>query len=160
MKHPGTREIEELKKLVTKCMMVFILFVMPSFASAGDTQTQAQQLGELKVIILGLKSDEGKAKIALFDSKERYSGGGEPLRGFSIAIRGGTAECTFEGIPYGTYAIKVYHDKNGNDKLDTNFMGIPKEPYGFSNDARGAFGPVKWDAAKFAFNSKSMSKEQ
>lgn len=48
----------------------------------------------------------------------------------------------------GEYAISVFHDVNGNGILDKNILGIPTEPYGFSNDARGRFGPPKFrDAA-------------
>ena len=111
------------------------------------------------MIIGGLENDEGKVKIGLFDSKEGYSSGEKPFRGFLVAIKDKKAEYTFEEIPYGTYAIKLYHDKNGNGKLDTNFMRIPKEPYGFSNNARRKFGPAKWDDTKFVFDAKSMSME-
>jgi uncharacterized protein (DUF2141 family) len=49
----------------------------------------------------------------------------------------------------GTYAISCFHDLNDNGKLDTNFMGIPSEPYGFSNNARPKFRAPKWSEAKF-----------
>jgi uncharacterized protein (DUF2141 family) len=49
----------------------------------------------------------------------------------------------------GTYAITCFHDLNNNGKLDTNFMGIPIEPYGFSNNARPKFRAPKWAEAKF-----------
>lgn len=49
----------------------------------------------------------------------------------------------------GTYAVKVFHDVNDNGVLDTNWMGIPKEPYGFSNDAMGTFGPPSFQQASF-----------
>ena len=49
----------------------------------------------------------------------------------------------------GTYAIKAYHDRNGNGRLDTGAFGAPVEPYGFSNDARGTFGPPPFTAATF-----------
>ena len=58
---------------------------------------------------------------------------------------------TFENLRLGTYALSLYHDENNNGMLDTNFFGIPKEPYGFSNDARGTFGPPKYTAAQFEF---------
>lgn len=52
-------------------------------------------------------------------------------------------------LPPGTYAVKVFHDVNDNSKLDTNWMGIPNEPYGFSNDAAGTFGPPGFKEASF-----------
>lgn len=62
-----------------------------------------------------------------------------------------TGEFSFHiAIPHtGTYALSIFHDKNANGKLEKNFMGIPTEPYGFSNDAPAVFGPPKYDDAKF-----------
>ncbi len=60
----------------------------------------------------------------------------------------GTMTLTFNDLPAGTYALRLIHDENGNDQLDTNMVGIPKEGYGFSNDA-GSFGPAKWKDAAF-----------
>jgi uncharacterized protein (DUF2141 family) len=140
-------------------LIVFMVLLMTSFAFAKAVQKSDIQIGQLKVIIVGLKNDEGKVKIGLFDSKESYSNGGEPFRGCSVAILDKKAECTFKNIPYGTYAIKVYQDKNVNGELDTNSIGIPKEPYGFSNNTRGRFGPAKWDDAQFFFTAESMSIE-
>ena len=61
------------------------------------------------------------------------------------------AVCEFSGIALGTYAVSVFHDENSNGKLDTNFMGIPREGVGASNDAKGHLGPPKFDAAAFRF---------
>ena len=59
--------------------------------------------------------------------------------------------CVFRGIPAGTYGASAFHDKNGNGKLDTNFMGVPIEDYCASNDARGFMGPPSFDDAKFTY---------
>jgi uncharacterized protein (DUF2141 family) len=68
-------------------------------------------------------------------------------------VSGGHASCEFPGIASGTYAVSVFHYENGNGKLDTNFMGMPREGVGASNDARGHFGPPKFAAAAFRFSS-------
>lgn len=54
------------------------------------------------------------------------------------------------GLEPGTYAIKAFHDVNSNGALDTNWLGVPNEPYGFSNDAMGSFGPPSFAEASFA----------
>ena len=54
-----------------------------------------------------------------------------------------------EGVPDGEYAVTVFQDLNENGELDTSSIGFPREPYGFSNDARGSFGPPKFRKAKF-----------
>jgi uncharacterized protein (DUF2141 family) len=50
-------------------------------------------------------------------------------------------EVLFPGLPPGKYAVSAYADANGNGRLDRNFLGMPSEQYGFSNNARGRFGP-------------------
>ena len=52
-------------------------------------------------------------------------------------------------VTSGIYAIGLYIDANKNKKLDTNFLGIPKEQFGFSNDARGVLGPPDFESASF-----------
>ena len=54
----------------------------------------------------------------------------------------------------GTYAVSCFHDVNGNGKLDTNFLGIPSEPYGFSNNARPKFRAPNWDETKFELKAE------
>jgi uncharacterized protein (DUF2141 family) len=59
--------------------------------------------------------------------------------------------CVFRGIEPGTYALSAFHDKNGNGKLDTNFVGMPVEDYCASNDARGFMGPPSFEDSKFVY---------
>jgi uncharacterized protein (DUF2141 family) len=66
-----------------------------------------------------------------------------------VKIVQGVAVFTFKGVAPGTYAVAVYHDENGNGKIDSNFMGIPKEKTGASNNAKGKMGPPKFQEAKF-----------
>jgi len=140
-------------------LIVLLMLLMPSRANAGDVQKHDKLSGQLKVTIVSLKDDEGTVRIGLFDSNANYASKDKPFKGLSVDIKEKKAECTFEEIPYGTYALKAYHDKNANGELDTNFLGIPKEPYGFSHTTGGKFGQAKWDDAKFVFDTKSMSIE-
>jgi uncharacterized protein (DUF2141 family) len=58
----------------------------------------------------------------------------------------------FDGIQKGDYAVTIFQDLNGNGILDKSLLGIPAEPYGFSNDARGRMGPPKFKDAAFSFS--------
>jgi len=58
-------------------------------------------------------------------------------------------------IPYGDYGIAALHDENKNGKMDKNLLGMPLEPYGFSNNQRVNFGPPKWEKAKFAVKNST-----
>ena len=64
---------------------------------------------------------------------------------------------TLHDLEAGTYGVQVMHDENGNGELDANMLGIPKEPWGFSNNAKGKFGPPKWEDVKFTIDAESVS---
>jgi uncharacterized protein (DUF2141 family) len=70
----------------------------------------------------------------------------------SAAAHVGTTVITVADIPDGTYAIQAFHDENRNGEVDRNFLGIPKEGVGFSNDAPIHFGPPSWKDAAFRFS--------
>ena len=65
----------------------------------------------------------------------------------------------FSAIKPGIYAVSVFHDENSNGKLDTSFLGIPREGVGASNGARGHLGPPKFDAAAFQFSGGRLNLE-
>jgi uncharacterized protein (DUF2141 family) len=63
---------------------------------------------------------------------------------------------TFEvTLPPGIYGARVLHDLNGNGEMDSNFVGMPKEPWAFSNNATGRLGPAKWQDAKFEISGNT-----
>ena len=113
----------------------------------------AGKKGDLTVVVNGLKSSDGVVRIAVSDSKASYeTKGAEPFRRKIVGINNRKAEALFKDLPQGEYAIKLIHDENSNGKMDTNFLGIPKEDYAFSNNARGTFGPPDYKKAKFYLN--------
>jgi uncharacterized protein (DUF2141 family) len=128
-------------------------------ASAQDKRLAEPSTGDLQVVVVGFQSDTGDMKVALSDSESNYASKSKAFRGTSATIEGDRATAVFANLPYGEYAVRVYHDANSNDKFDTNFMGVPTEPYGFSNNVRGTFGPAKWDNAKFDFRRQRMTVE-
>jgi uncharacterized protein (DUF2141 family) len=73
-----------------------------------------------------------------------------------IKIRKSQARCDFMDIPPGTYAMVVIHDENMNGKLDTNALGIPREGYGFSNDAKKWLGTPAFSAASFLYDGQNV----
>jgi uncharacterized protein (DUF2141 family) len=122
-------------------------------ASAALPQAQPPQVNLVHVEIDGLRNDKGQVLCALFSSAEGF-----PKNSAKAAVHAksdishGHAFCEFPGIPSGTYAVSAFHDENSNGKMDTNFMGIPREGVGASNNAKGHFGPPKFEAAAFHFS--------
>jgi uncharacterized protein (DUF2141 family) len=128
---------------------------MPRPAAA---QTQGSSAaGDLIIHLAGLRSDQGQIVVLLY-----RSGDGFPVkearawRRESAPIAEHNATLHVTGVPYGTYAFTVYQDLNTNRKLDTNFIGIPKEPVGVSKNARGRLGPPRWKDANFELNQPVM----
>ncbi|MGB3868149.1 MAG: DUF2141 domain-containing protein [Flavobacteriales bacterium] len=104
---------------------------------------------DLKVEVILNKPDAGgKLHFALCPSAEAYkSETGCSTKSVEADAR--TVSCTFSAITPGTYAIKVFHDVNSNGELDKSWIGWPKEPYGFSNDAPVNTGPPPFKLAAF-----------
>ncbi|MBP2292025.1 DUF2141 domain-containing protein [Azospirillum rugosum] len=93
-----------------------------------------------------LHSDRGRVMVAVC-SQDTFLKPGCPYTA-SAPAQAGAVTVTVRGIPPGTYAIQAFQDENGNEEVDRNFFGLPKEGIGFSNDAPIRFGPPSYaDAA-------------
>jgi UDP:flavonoid glycosyltransferase YjiC (YdhE family)/uncharacterized protein (DUF2141 family) len=80
----------------------------------------------------------------------------KPIQWKKVAIRGGEAECVFSSVAPDVYGVSAFHDENDNERLDTNFIGIPTESWCTSRDAKAFFGPPSFDAAKFRYTGGVM----
>ena len=118
-----------------------LLALLASF-SLQDTGTHS-----LSVTIHNIRSAEGTVEIALYNDADAFPSKDKAFRGVVVYAKEGALVYTFKDVPAGTYAVAVIHDENRNKKLDTNFMGIPTEGFGFSNDAMGTFGAPGFEAA-------------
>lgn len=128
-----------------------------ALASAGLAQTQQSPENLIHVEIGGLRNDKGQVLCAIYSSADGFpKKGDKAVAHAKSSISDGHAVCEFPGLTAGTYAISVFHDENSNGKLDTNFMGIPREGVGASNNAKGHFGPPKFDAAAFRFSGSHL----
>ncbi len=104
---------------------------------------------ELHVHVNNLKKNKGKVVVALFNKEGDFLK--KDYKNKVVNINGDLeAVAVFKNLPQGTYAVSVIHDENENKELDANFVGIPKEAFGFSRDAKGGFGPPSFDAASFS----------
>lgn len=91
----------------------------------------------------------GKILVALYNSKEDYERSAAPFREAEILANAETVSTQFTDLAPGEYVIQLYHDENDNGELDSNFIGLPTEGYGFSNNG-GKFGPPSYEEAKFS----------
>jgi uncharacterized protein (DUF2141 family) len=114
--------------------------------------TQAQQI-RLEVTMTGFKNNNGKVKVGLYNSEGTFLK--TTFKGMLTSITSNQAKVVFEGLEKGEYAVSIYQDENENGVLDTNFMGIPKESYASSNNAKGFMGPPKYTDAKLLVKENS-----
>jgi uncharacterized protein (DUF2141 family) len=120
------------------------------------------QAADLIVIVGNIQQDTGKVMLGLFlnnpaDFPKSIS------KGMSAAAKErdaqGRLRFTFSALPPGNYAATAYQDINGDDKLSTNLLKLPTEPYGFSNNARGAFGPPSFKDAAVTLGEENLTIE-
>jgi uncharacterized protein (DUF2141 family) len=116
--------------------------------------------GLLTIKLVGFRSDKGQTCVSLFNTAKGFPGKyDQAYKILRSPIKGNQATLEFSDLPYGIYAVSVLHDENSNNKMDTNFIGIPKEGFGASNNPRGRMGPPLFDDAKFDLKSASKSIE-
>ena len=104
-----------------------------------------------------LRSSQGQVIVAVYDSEEGFPlnlNKAKLLR--RVPVVGGQVELSFEGLPYGSYAVAAIHDENQNNTLDTSWIGLPKEGVACSNGAHGRFGPPSFEDAIFPFQSEGQ----
>lgn len=105
----------------------------------------------------GIETATGSIAVAVFDSEATFDRGGAPVRQMLVPVNGATAQTVISGLPVGRYAIKAFHDVDGNGQMATNPFGMPTEPFAFSNNAVGNMGPARWADANFEVTAATAS---
>ncbi len=111
---------------------------------------------QLKIKFTNINSTDGKLVMECYDSETSFQAK-EAFIKTTISIDGTEVAYQNDNLKSGNYVVRVFHDINDNNELDKNFVGIPKEPYGVSNNAKEQFGPPKYEKARFYYDGTSMS---
>lgn len=138
-----------------RCVAWFAVLMFANLPALAFAQAECPGI---HVKILNIRNSTGTVACALYESADGF-----PNEFLSMAtnvmiikVRKSQARCDFEDIPPGTYAMAVVHDENMNGKLDTSWLGIPTEGYGFSNDAKGILGAPSFSAASFTYDGQNL----
>ena len=141
-----------LKDTSLTLLRIVTFILLPGMAANAD---------ELIVHVDNIKK-AGEIHIAIYDSAEAFEADRGEKGGAAPGITQGTIEMVEPGsvtyryeLPPGTYAIGIFHDANLNNRLDNYFFGVPREQYGFSNNARGFMGPPSFEDAAFSVEGKT-----
>jgi uncharacterized protein (DUF2141 family) len=115
--------------------------------------------GTLAVQIEGLRNSEGTIHIGLFDGPAGFPQDTAAMVRSATRVLAEVGErvIRFEGLAYGEYAVAVLHDENASGAMDTNFLGIPKEGLGFSNNPRIVFGAPSFESCSVRFDEPEMA---
>ncbi|MCW8804954.1 MAG: DUF2141 domain-containing protein, partial [Ignavibacteriaceae bacterium] len=143
--------------LFIRIIFLLSIVIIVTTINLAQTSEATTQFGKLKVVILGFNNNEGDCWFAIDNSREVYESEDTVWIGKILSIENKEVIVVIDSLKYGEYAVRVFHDENKNGKIDSNFLGIPTEDYGYSNDASGWFGPPSWEKAKFIFDKPEMT---
>jgi uncharacterized protein (DUF2141 family) len=138
---------------IHRALLATVLLIGLPLSASADTLTvtvnNIKKAGEIHVAVY----DNAKA----FEADRGEKGGAAPgiTEGTIQMVEPGSVTYIYE-LPPGTYAIGIFHDVNLNNKMDNNFLGIPAEQFGFSNNARALFGPPDFDDAAFLLKGSAL----
>ncbi|WP_353483719.1 DUF2141 domain-containing protein [Haliscomenobacter sp.] len=127
-------------------MAFLILILLPLFYE--------NQMGALTVKVTNVQAYQGSIRMAVYNNEKTFPSEKQNFCGAMTSLAPGTLpKLTCENLPFGQYAVAVYHDLNNNGKMDKNAMGIPTEPYGFSNNVQVKWRQPKWADAAFVLST-------
>lgn len=143
-----------------RTLIVFAIALLVPLSAIGEVATAPA--GVLEIKVTNIEQGSGTVYLAVLNSADGWlksDANSRPFREATQAVTG-TSDLliSVSDLPPGKYAISLFQDLNGDGKLDTNFVGFPKEPFGFSAPM-GAFGPPDFDEAAIEFSGDNASVE-
>jgi len=128
---------------LTSFVAATAFYAAPAFSESSST---------VLIEVSGFKNTRGTLNCRLFNKAADFPDG-EGIVTLRVPITGPNTSCSFSNVEPGTYAVAVVHDENGNGKLDKNFVGVPSEGYGVSNNKTYALSAPKWAESSFTLGT-------
>jgi len=122
-------------------ILILYLFFLTSFF--GNVNPQ------LTIHVQNIKSLKGEIIIGVFNTDKDFLKDGVAIKNYTIAVDKATETIVIKDLPKGEYAVSLYHDENSDNECNRNFLGIPKEAYGFSNNVKPKFSAPSYKDCKF-----------
>lgn len=142
-------------RTMKKTLPVFLL--LSALTAPASAEQAPASAGTIEVCIDNIRSSDGTVGIALFNTKKGFPDkNSTAIKGKSVPA-GKQCIVHFENVPYGTYAVSVLHDENGNGRMDKGFLGIPKEGFGTSNNPKLKMGPPSFSESRFDLAQEKMT---
>ena len=134
------------KKLMAMALTAVLTGAGVSTALAADLILKVQNVA----------SAEGTLRVALYDSQQDFDAT-RIYRALAHRASAGAMAVRLSDLPAGDYAVMLFHDQNGNEKLDTNLLGIPSEPWGASLQGKSVFGAPGWSDVMFTMAGENKT---
>jgi uncharacterized protein (DUF2141 family) len=157
-KFTGISTVKDPEMRVPLGVLHIVLWAVLLIANLHASAFGQSSCNGIHVKILDIRNSTGMIACALFESPDGF-----PAEYFrfatnimAIKVRDKQARCDFQDIAPGIYALVVAHDENMNGKLDTNWLGVPMEGYGFSNNVKVWLGVPSFSATSFPFDGKNL----
>ncbi|MEP3208211.1 MAG: DUF2141 domain-containing protein [Maribacter sp.] len=129
---------------LTNILFFFFLIGLPFMVASQNTLT---------IKVEGVASSNGYIAVGVYSDEDSFLKDGGAFTGVFAQAEKGTTRIELPDLPNDKYAVCVFHDENGNKEMDTNFIGIPKEPLGFSIGRLKTFGPPNFEECSFEMTS-------
>lgn len=141
-----------------RMLILIAAALLVPLAAYGEDATPSQ--GVLEISVTNIENGRGTLYIAILDSPEGWlqsDSKSKPFRDVTQAVSStDDLLISIEDLPPGKYAISMFQDLDGDAEMDTNFIGFPKEPFGFSAPM-GKFGPPEYEEAAIEFSGEDTS---
>ncbi len=141
-------------KIITKIQ--FTMQTVLSYLMLVVTGMVMQAQNTIEISMTNFDHNNGHVMVSLYNDETKFLN--TPFKSIKAEIIAGKAVVTFTDTPEGIYAVSCYHDEDDDGSLNMIMGMIPSEPYGTSNNARGFFGPPKWEDAKFVLKEGERTK--
>lgn len=134
--------------------MSILFWLAPLFFITPD---HSATVGIIQLTLQNIEREQGTIRLAVYNNKADFEAQSNEVYGKEISNFSGKEKYTeLPDLAHGQYAIAVYHDLNNNQKLDKNLMGIPTEPYAFSNNPKVKWSPPTFEESKFQLQGKHL----
>ncbi len=125
--------------------LITLLFLMLA-------QIAYSQTFNLSITVKNIEKVKGNIIISVYNKPEKFLQKDEAFKTLSVKVGKTTETCVFKDLPKGEYAIALFHDKNSDGKCNRNFLGIPKEGYGFSKNIKPSISAPIFEDCKIELN--------
>lgn len=110
---------------------------------------------KLTLNITNIETVKGHLVVGVFNTDENFLKDGSAIKTYTFKVDKTTKQIVISDLPKGEYAISLYHDENSDDQCNRNFLGIPKESYGFSNNVKPKFSAPTFNECKFTLSENT-----